>query len=350
MTTGRPPGSANAEATGRRALPGAAVAGITALVSGVAVFVNSYGVHALPPPSVYTTAKNLVAVLVLTAFALAGRRLRLRGNDSVLARFVSPARPVRPSGAPPSTPSGRSMTARGPLRWLGLAYVGVVGGGIAFVLFFVGLEHTTAAPAAFWHDTLVVWVALLGVGFLGERLRWWNLAAIAALVAGQVVLAGGVGHLAADRGELMVLGATLLWAVEVVVAKLLLRDLPPSTLSLVRMGVGAATLVVYVAATGAMGALLSLDAVQLGWALLTGAILAAYVGTWMTALARARALDVTSVLVASALVTWLLQTASGAVSPAPEALGLLLVAAGAGTVAWMSRRRVSSDPAGAIAR
>ena len=33
---------------------------------------------------------------------------------------------------------------------------------------------------------------------------------------------------------------------------------------------------------------------QLGWVLLTGLLLSGYVATWMTALARARALDVTS--------------------------------------------------------
>ena len=37
---------------------------------------------------------------------------------------------------------------------------------------------------------------------------------------------------------------------------------------------------------------------QLGWVLFTGLLLAGYVGTWMTALSRARAIDVTSILVA----------------------------------------------------
>ena len=111
---------------------------------------------------------------------------------------------------------------------VGLAYVGIIGGGLAFVLFFNGLARTTAEPAAFWHDTLVVWVSLLAVVFLRERLRWWNVGAIALLVVGQAILSGGIGHLAADGGELLVLSATLLWAVEVVVAKKLLETLAPS--------------------------------------------------------------------------------------------------------------------------
>src|SRR5579863_10048549 len=93
-------------------MPGVVVAGATAVVSGVALFVNSYGVHALRQPAVYTTAKNLVAAVVLLAGV---GMLRLRGG---------PAR--RPESAP---------SLMGPGHWVALAYVGVVGGGVAFVLF-----------------------------------------------------------------------------------------------------------------------------------------------------------------------------------------------------------------------
>ena len=49
---------------------GVAVAGMTALISGLSVFVNSYGVHSIAAPSVYTTAKNLVATVILATGAL----------------------------------------------------------------------------------------------------------------------------------------------------------------------------------------------------------------------------------------------------------------------------------------
>ena len=38
---------------------GIVLAAGTALVSGVSVFANSYGVHAIASPAVYTTAKNI---------------------------------------------------------------------------------------------------------------------------------------------------------------------------------------------------------------------------------------------------------------------------------------------------
>ncbi len=323
-----------------RGLPGVVVAGMTALISGLSVFVNSYGVHSIATPSVYTTAKNLVATFVLAASALVAWSFGRRRAASTVRRFVTVAGTCEVPPTPNTEPGG--WRGWGPARWAGLAYVGVVGGGIAFILFFDGLADTTAAPAAFWHDTLVVWVAVLALPFLREHVTWWNGLAIAVLVAGQVAIAGGVGHLAADRGEVLVLSATVLWAVEVVVAKSLLRDLAPATISLVRMGIGALALIAYLLATGTLHLLAAFDATQVGWALLTGLLLAAYVGTWMTALARARAVDVTSILVGGALITALLEAAAGTTSLVPKALGLLLVMAGAGVVLWASLRRPST--------
>ena len=68
-------------------------------------------------------------------------------------------------------------------------------------------------------------------------------------------------------------------------------------------------------------------------------LLAAYVGTWLTALSRARAIDVTSILVASALITTLLDALAGVQPLAPEWLGLVLILAGSGLVAWRNPRR-----------
>ena len=313
------------------------MAAVTALISGLSVFVNSYGVHAIHAASVYTTAKNLVATLILAGVFVAGWQARRLRSTTAGARFVS----VTPSPGAPGQPGGAtraSWRAWGPARWLGLAYVGVVGGGIAFVLFFDGLAQTKATPAAFWHDTLVIWVALLAVPLLRERLSKWTLAAIALLVVGPIWVSGGTGHLVANRGELLVLASTGLWALEVVVVKSLLREVVPAAMALLRMGLGAITLLAYLALTGHLRSLVSLNPSQIGWALLTGLLLAAYVATWMTALARAPAINVTAVLVASVPVTWLLQVAAGTVAPAPAALGLFLVVAGAGAVIWTSLR------------
>jgi drug/metabolite transporter (DMT)-like permease len=193
----------------------------------------------------------------------------------------------------------------------------------------------------------VVWVALLAVPVLGERIRWWNAGAIALLLLGQIALTSGVGDLAANRGEILVLAATLLWSVEVVVAKWLLRGFSPASLALVRMGVGGVTLLVYLAIKGQLHLLTSFGASQVRWALLTGLLLAAYVGTWMGALRLARAIDVSSILVLSVVVTALLQDVAGSAHLAPQWGGLLLIAIGTALVAFMctrARARVGPVP------
>ncbi|HTX62199.1 MAG TPA: EamA family transporter, partial [Acidimicrobiales bacterium] len=293
----------------RVALAGTWVAAITALVSGVSVFVNSYGVHAVAPPAAYTTAKNFMAALFLGVAIVAAAGLRRTRRGSAAHRFLD--RPV--TGRADGSDRGRARLA----RWLGLGYVGVVGGGVAFILFFDGLADTTPTPAAFLHDGLVVWVGFLALPLLRERLHVWNFLAIALLMGGQVAVLGGVGQLTANRGDLLVLGATWLWAVEVVVCKRLLADLAPATVSLTRMGVGAALLFVYLAATGSLSVLGSLTLPQVGWVTVTGLLLAGYVGTWMTALSRARAVDVTAVLVGSTVITSLLSAMAGTLPVAP---------------------------------
>jgi drug/metabolite transporter (DMT)-like permease len=277
---------------------GIGLALVTAVVSGVAVFVNADAVARFPDATTYTTAKNLVAALVLCGLWLAS------------------GRPVRP-------PSGADERPRRP-AW-GLAVVGVVGGSVPFVLFFEGLARSASVPAAFLHKTLVVWVALLAVPLLAERLDRWHAAAVAALLAGQALLVGSVADLRPGTGEAMILAATLLWAVEVVLARWLLHGYAPLAVGAARMGIGVVVLLGWVAVSGRAGDLASLAAHQWGWALLTGAILVGYIATWFAALARAQAIDVTAVLVAGALVTALLDAAVRGAPLAPDATALVLV-------------------------
>ncbi|MHB8298975.1 MAG: DMT family transporter [Dermatophilaceae bacterium] len=282
----------------------------TAFISGGAVFLNSYGVKAFGDASTYTTAKNVVAalVLVLLTGAMSARR-----PGTVLTR--------------PSQPS----------QWAGLAVVGVFGGAVAFLLFFEGLARASSTDAAFLHKTLLVWVALLALPLLGERLGAMHVAAIALLVLGQIGLAGGVTTLF-GQGQLMVLGATLVWAAEVVVAKRLLADLSSWTVGLTRMGVGSVVLVAWTLLRGQGGALTALTGEQWMWVLLTGVILAGYVSTWFAALSRAPAVDVTAVLVVGAVVTALLAAGVKGAPLVPQLGWLALVLLGAVLVAVPGRR------------
>jgi drug/metabolite transporter (DMT)-like permease len=285
------------------------MAALTAVISGFAIFINSYGVKAWSnagvTSSAYTGAKNLVAATMLMgAVAL----FTLRKSEDGLTR------PSRPS------------------QWLGLGVVGVLGGGVAFLLFFEGLSLAVSTQAALIHKTLLIWVGVLAVLVLREKLGVGHVAALGLLVAGQLVLVGGVTDLSFGSGEVMILAATLIWSIEVIVAKRLLADLSPLTVGVARMGIGVAVLVGWGLVTGAFAGLAGLGWSHWGWALATGLVLSGYVGTWYFGLARAPAVDVTAVLVFSVVITAALQSAAQGVTLTDKAWGLGLVTVGAALV------------------
>ena len=296
-----------------RIRPGYALALAAAVISGFAVYTNSYGVRAFGNATVYTTAKNLVAAVVIAAAIAVARRAPRAG-------FTRP---------------------RGPAQWAGLAAIAVVGGSVPFILFFEGLARVESADAAFIQKTLVIWVALLAVPLLRERVSAWHVAAIAALMLGLAFLGGGVSGIRPGSGELMILAATLLWAVETVIARKLLARQSMLTVATARMGGGAVILVGYTLATTSWHALAAIGWHQWSWAIATGLILAAYVATWYAALARAGAIDVTALLVPAAIITALLQ--AGSKPLAPQWTGLLLVAAGAALVLLAARKSRPAD-------
>ncbi|MFL5677613.1 MAG: EamA family transporter, partial [Chloroflexota bacterium] len=197
---------------------GVALAFVVALISGISVFVNSYGVKQVPDPAVYTTLKNGVAALILIGFAA----LVVRGAE---------------------------VRALAPGSWVKLGIIGIIGGSVPFILFFSGLAIASAPTAAFIHKTLFVWVAILAVPFLGERLGIFPIAALGVLLAGQFLAAPPTG-VVWGIGETMILTATLLWGIEVVIAKrLLIADVPSPLVAAARLGIGLVVLVGYLGIT-----------------------------------------------------------------------------------------------------
>jgi len=286
---------------------------VAAAISGFSVFVNASAVLAFESATVYTTAKNVVAALALLAVVALGTR--------------TGARLTRPIGA---------------RQWLALTAIGLLGGSLAFVLFFEGLARATSSQAAFLHKTLVLWVALLALPLLGERLQWGHWLAIGLLVVGKVGLAGGLPSSFGTSG-LLILAATLVWSLEVVLAKWLLGGVSSWTVAVARMGLGSIALLGWLAARGQLGGLAAMTGEQVGWVLLTGALLACYVATWFAALARAQAVDVTAVLVLAAPVTAGLSAAVDGTPLAPQAVWLALVVLGGAAVVrlggWSTARR-----------
>jgi drug/metabolite transporter (DMT)-like permease len=297
---------------------GVALAIAAALISGLAIYLNAFAVKQVPDAATFTTLKNAVAAVVLIA-ACAG---------SGAARDV------------------RLIDRR---RWPAVLAVGVIGGSVPFILFFSGLAMASAPSAAFIQKTLFVWVALLAVPFLGERLGIASIMGLAVLLVGQVLVVPPDG-IRWGTGETLILTATLFWAAETVLVKRLLGPIPSHVMAALRMGVGLVVLVGYLALSGRLGVLAGLNMTQWAWVALTGLILAGYVGVWFAALQRAPASVVTSVLVLGAVVTGALTAISRGAPPSPTVVGgyVLIVLATLLIVAWT--RRAAQEVAGATRR
>jgi drug/metabolite transporter (DMT)-like permease len=94
------------------------------------------------------------------------------------------------------------------------------------------------------------------------------------------------------------------------------------------MGLGSLLLIGWVLVSGRAEGLVGMDAHQWAWVSLTGVLLAAYVGTWLAALALVPAVTVTAVLVLAIPVTAILQAAAGHTALGHQLSGLSLVGLG----------------------
>ena len=300
---------------------GIGLAAAAAMISGVSVWVNSYGVSQVPDAILYTTLKNAVAAALLVGLLLA----------------------IRARGAAAATDEPTARLSRGTAA--ALVLIGIFGGGLAFILFFSGLAQATASGAAFIQKTLFIWVALLAVPLLGERLGWLQIGALGALLAGQALLTPPRA-IAWGTGETMIAAATLIWAAEVIVARRLLRSgaVTAPVFGVARLGIGLIVLAGIVAIGGHLAAAGAIA--PAGWGLvgLTGLLLAAYVATWFAALQRAPATVVTSVLVAAAIITAILQSlAAGRLPDTAPMAGAILVGAAIALVVGRSIRATPSS-------
>lgn len=246
---------------------------ITALISGVSIFVNKFAVGLVGSPLAFTAFKNtLVAVFLIGIIFGAGKYHHLK--------FL------------------------GRREWFYLLLIGLIGGAIPFYLFFTGINQVPAINAAMIHKTLVVWVIILAIPILKERVSKMQVLAVALLFSSNLVIGGFRGFLF-STGELLILAATVLWAVETIIAKKVLPTIDPDIVAAARMVIGSVVLLgaTFLANPSAFGSIPSLSLAQWGIVLTTVLFLLGYVTSWYRALKFAPAIVVTAVLVSSTLIT-----------------------------------------------
>lgn len=246
---------------------------ISAIISGFSIFVNKFALDAIKQPLVFTSVKNTgVAFLILGIILISGKWRKI---GSLSRREV-----------------------------LYLLLIGIIGGSLPFYLFFTGLSIIPAINGAIIQKTLVIFVSLLAIPFLKEKLSFKRIFIVLILFAANILIGGFTGF-KYSMGELCVLLATVFWSVEIVLAKKILPKVDPDIVTAARMGLGATILLAMSAIMqpAALTKVFSMTLNQILWLLLTITTLLAYVMTWYRALKYASAVSVTAILVASTLFT-----------------------------------------------
>lgn len=266
----------------------------TALISGVSVFVNKFGV-AMNNPDIFTFAKNASVAILLGAVILffTGRREFMAVNKR---------------------------------DWFKLAALGLIGGSIPFLLFFRGLALTTASQGAFIHKTMFIFVALLAAILLKEKINKNFFIGGLLLLTGILLTLKG-GGFSFGQGDGLILLAVLFWSAENILAKYLLRDIPGNIVAWSRMFFGSVLIFGYLLFTGQVAQVLSLSLPQFGWIALTSALLFGYVMTWYNGLKFIPVSLATTILLAGLPVTTLLSALSaGKIDPQSALSGFLILA------------------------
>jgi len=187
-------------------------------------------------------------------------------------------------------------------NWPVLLAIGVIGGSLPFYLFFQGLTLTNAVTGALIHKTLIFWVALWALPFLKEKISLKQWLALGVIFGSNLVI-GGLPQLQWGKGEWMILAATILWAVENIIAKITLKRVAVDVVVGARMILGSLILLLAVVAGGKLELIFKLNSTQWLMTLASIGLLTGYVMTWYRALKLAPVTLVATVLTLATIIT-----------------------------------------------
>jgi drug/metabolite transporter (DMT)-like permease len=175
-------------------------------------------------------------------------------------------------------------------NWKPLAVIAILGGAFAFLLFFSGLKLTTAGRGAFLQKTLPLYAAVFAFLILKEKIgRRQGLAMLAMLAGAAMILLTGIP--AAEMwasptlGDALIICATVLWALEAVLAKkAMIGSCSNLLVSFSRMFFGGLILFGVVLISGRVGVLFGLSPLQIANILVSTGVLFCYVLLWFAAI------------------------------------------------------------------
>lgn len=273
----------------------------TAIISGISVFTNGLFVNRTDPV-LFVFLRNMMVGVIMTAVIISSGRL-----------------------------SGLKKVTRS--DWLKLLGIGLIGGGLPFILFFTGLAQIGAVNANIINKSLFLWVAVLAIPFLGERLKWNAIVGYGLVLF--ALLGGGNSQITLSNGTILVLSATVLWAVEHVIAKKALVNIPPLVVSWARMLFGLPILISAVIVRGNVSVFISGEALIA--LLVSSVLLSGYMLTWYGAIKHAPVTLVSSILVLAPVITLVLNsTVFNIVTAVSQWYGAILLVSGVFIITFVS--------------
>jgi drug/metabolite transporter (DMT)-like permease len=220
---------------------------LTALISGISIVVNKFFVVKIDP-LIFTALRAFFIGIIFLAISL----------------YLKPAS-KKLNKAP----------------WSSLFLIGIIGGGFAFWLFFTGLKLTTAGRAAFIHKTLPVYALVLAFIFLKEKITKKQVIAMIVMLLGLFLMEITKISSEMQMGDILIIFATILWAVENTISKKVMLDKESNwVVTFSRMFFGSLILFSIIFLAGKTPMILGLTAQQIVYIIVSASFLFLYVLTW----------------------------------------------------------------------
>ncbi len=284
----------------------------TAIISGFAIPVNKIFVTGLDP-SVFTATRALIIGVMFMFLSFWQRR-----KKKMLGIF------------------GTRFEKFPKIPWKYLIAIGVIGGGFAFLMYFTGLKFTTAGRGAFLHKTLPVYATVFAAFFLKEKVSKKQFYALVGMLLGTALIyitkiPPSVLWADPTLGDLLIIGATILWALENTMArKVMVEGESNFIVSAARMFIGALVLFSAVVLLGQIDALLALNGQQVVNLLISTTILFGYVLTWYWAIRYINLSKASTLLLLAPVISLVLGVAwLGEPAPYLQLIGSAIILIGA---------------------
>ena len=298
---------------------GTTAAIITAVISGFAIPLNKIFVVDLDP-IVFAAIRALIVGAVFLAMSYAFHRDDLNLGRNKTKGFKS-------------------------LPWAYLLAIGLIGGCFAFMLFFSGLQLTDVGRAAFIHKTLPIWVTMFAYFLLREYVHRKQVFAMLIMLLGVFFIIitppnFNMFLLPITLGDMLVLIATILWALEAIIARhAMLKNYHHFFISFGRMFFGGIFLFGAVVLLGRAPALFAIQPYQFVNILISTAVLFGYVFFWYTSIHYIRVSKAATLLLLAPVISLLAGVfLLGESAPIIQLLGSALILIGAWFVVHIKSR------------